>query len=96
VPTFERSSRFDRDFKKLTPANADRFVEVITNEFVPALRNGPPYPDRLRIKRVVATEADWEMSWDSDGRATFQFGEPLVAGHVHVAWLRVGDHGVLP
>jgi hypothetical protein len=35
------------------------------------------------------------MTWAADGRATFEFGEPVVSGQPHVIWRRVGTHAVL-
>jgi hypothetical protein len=37
----------------------------------------------------------WELSFAADGRATFAYGDEVVAGEAHVVWRRVGDHSVL-
>jgi hypothetical protein len=37
----------------------------------------------------------FEMTWAPNGRATFEYGEPLQEGHVHVLWRRIGTHAVL-
>lgn len=37
----------------------------------------------------------WEVTFASDGRATFAYGDEVVAGEPHVIWRRVGTHDVL-
>lgn len=37
----------------------------------------------------------FELTWASDGRATFEYGEPVEAGEVNVVWRRIGTHAVL-
>jgi hypothetical protein len=34
------------------------------------------------------------MSWAPDGRATFEYGEQMIAGEAHVIWRRIGRHDV--
>ena len=36
----------------------------------------------------------FELTWAPNGRATFQFGEPVREGEVHVIWRRVGGHEI--
>ena len=35
------------------------------------------------------------MTWADDGRATFEYGEEVRAGHPHIIWRRVGTHDIL-
>jgi hypothetical protein len=35
------------------------------------------------------------MTWADDGRATFQYGEPVVGAEPHIIWRRVGTQDVL-
>ncbi|MGA2319856.1 MAG: hypothetical protein ABSG95_03820 [Solirubrobacteraceae bacterium] len=35
------------------------------------------------------------MTWAADGRATFRYGEEIVAGEPHIVWLRIGKHAIL-
>jgi len=66
------------------------------DELVAGLRERPPqFAPRLRVKRVQGTEDVWELSWAADGRATFRYGDEVVAGQPHIIWLRIGSHGVL-
>ena len=43
---------------------------------------------------MTARPGVFEMTRDSDGRATFSYGEEQVAGQTHVIWRRVGTHAI--
>lgn len=49
----------------------------------------------LRVKGVQGAPGVFEMSWDADGRATFEFGTSMRQGERHVVWRRVGSHSIL-
>lgn len=34
------------------------------------------------------------MTWAADGRATFEYGEPMLPGQPHIIWRRIGTHEV--
>jgi hypothetical protein len=36
----------------------------------------------------------WELTWAPDGRATFEYGDPVRAGDPHIIWRRVGTHDI--
>jgi hypothetical protein len=36
----------------------------------------------------------WELTWAPDGRATFEYGDPVKDGHPHIRWRRVGTHDI--
>lgn len=93
MATFARTQRFNLDAKRLSSEQRARFQEVILGEFVVDLKVGQFRP-RLRVKRVVSTAAIWEMTWASDGRATFEYGPPQRPGEPHVVWRRIGSHEV--
>jgi hypothetical protein len=92
---------FDADFRRLAKRDQSRFRKVAIEEFSPAcdaFRAMPstPFPDRLRVKPIVAAPGIFEMTWSfagPDGRATFEWidldGEPAVR------WRRVGGHRIL-
>jgi hypothetical protein len=64
--------------------------------FVAALRESPPaFPAALRIHRVQGSAGIWEVTFAPDGRATFEYGDEIVAGEPHIIWRRVGHHEVL-
>jgi hypothetical protein len=48
----------------------------------------------LRVKGVKGATGVFEMTWAADGRATFQYGEPVVAGDPHVVWRHIGTHEI--
>jgi hypothetical protein len=49
-----------------------------------------------RVKPVRGAPDLFEMSWAPNGRATFSWGDPVIAGTRHVLWHRCGDHNILP
>lgn len=79
----------------MSPAERARFRRAVT-ELVTALRSSPPeFPPRLRVKRVQGHAGVWELTFAADGRATFAYGDEVIAGEAHVVWRRGGDHSVL-
>jgi hypothetical protein len=95
VPTFERLARFDREFRRLPRELQQAFLAMLPL-FVASLKEKPPaFPPALRVHRVQGATGIWEVTFASDGRATFQYGEQVLAGEPHVIWRRIGHHGVL-
>lgn len=93
MPTFERLPRFDADWERLTDGQRARF-RVAVAAFVAHLAAGQPFRPGLRVKRIQATSAVWEMSWAPDGRATWQYGSEVRPGEPHVVWRRIGTHAI--
>jgi hypothetical protein len=91
VPSYERTRRFDRDWKALEAADRDRF-RVAFKRFDADLKAGRFRPG-LRVKRIQGTDSVFEMTWAPDGRATFEYGTPHGAG-AHVVWRRIARHVV--
>ena len=91
MPSYERTRRFERDWKALDAAERRRFATAFkrfdTDLAAGKFRNG------LRVKRIQGTDDVFEMTWAPDGRATFEYGSPQGAG-AHVIWRRIGRHGV--
>jgi hypothetical protein len=95
VPTFERSPRFDREFRRLPRELQRAFLEMLP-AFIAALRVTPPsFSPALRVKRVQGTSGVWEVTFASDGRATFAYGDEVLSDEPHVIWRRIGTHDVL-
>jgi hypothetical protein len=95
VPTFERLARFDREFRRL-PRELQRAFLAMLPLFVAALKEEPPaFPPALRVHRVQGATGIWEITFAPDGRATFQYGDQVLAGEPHVIWRRIGHHGAL-
>lgn len=95
MATFQTTPRFNRDWKRRTGAERDRFREVVKEQFVPDVDGGQFRP-QLRVETVKGHSGVWEMtwSWNPDGRATFEFGQPRRPGKRHVIWRRIGGHDI--
>jgi hypothetical protein len=93
MPTFRVLPRFARDFAQLSEKNQVRFREAVT-KFVEDLDRGAGFRPGLGIRGVQGAPGVFEMRWAPDGRATFEYGEPIRQGQVHVVWRRVGTHSV--
>jgi hypothetical protein len=93
MPTFEKLPRFIEDFAQLSRDDRGRFKQAVAR-FVEDLERGRGFRPGLRVRGIQGAQGILEMTWAPDGRATFQFGEPVRKGHVHVVWRRVGTHDV--
>ncbi len=91
MPPYDRTRRFERDWKALTGADRKRFTAAFAR--FDADLAGDAFRPGLRVKRVAGTDAVFEMTWAPDGRATFEYGTPHGAG-AHVVWRRIGRHDV--
>jgi hypothetical protein len=60
-------------------------------KFVHDLRHGG-FRAGLRVKRVRGRPGVWEMTWASDGRATFSYGRSVYNEEPHIIWRRIGTH----
>jgi mRNA interferase RelE/StbE len=63
---FERTTRFERAYAKLTTAQAERVDEAIRR-----FARDPSHPS-LRVKRMAGTEHIWEARASQDLRITFE------------------------
>ena len=93
MPTFQTTSRFDRDWKQLTTDSRSRFERVISDHFVPDLAHGACRA-ALRVKGVQAAVGVFEMTWAPDGRATLSYRRQQRLGEPHVIWLRIGTREI--
>ncbi len=93
MPTFRSLARFGADFDRLTPAQQASFLASVA-QFVEDLLSGGQFRKGLRVKGVKGATGVFEMTWAADGRATFQYGEPVVAGDPHVVWRRIGTYEI--
>lgn len=92
MPSYERTRRFERDWKALDPSDRDRFRIVFTR-FDADLAAGR-FRRGLRVKGIQGTDSIFEMTWAPDGRATFGYGVPAGDG-AHVTWRRIGRHDII-
>jgi hypothetical protein len=93
MPTYEQLPRFRRDLKQLSREER-RLFRTAVRQFVAGLPRGP-YPARLRLKGVQTAPGVYELTWAPDGRATFEYGDEVLPGQVHIIWRRVGTHAIL-
>jgi hypothetical protein len=94
VPTFERTRRFRREYLALPREQREAFKRAL-RAFIEALRKKPPeFPGPLRVKGVQGHPGVFEVSFGDGGRATFEYGDEVVAGEAHVIWRRIGDHSI--
>jgi hypothetical protein len=93
VPTYAWLARFGSDFDSLTAAQQAAFL-IAVGQFVEDLRRGGTFRKRLRVKGIKGAPGLFEMTWADDGRATFEYGQPLAPGESHIVWRRVGTHDI--
>ena len=92
MPTFAKTQRFIRDYNSLSPDQRAKFREAVT-KFVEDLKRDGKARASLRVRELKLAPGIFEMTWEgSDGRATFQYGEPIKDGMIHIIWRRVGKH----
>ena len=94
MATFSTTPRFDADYAALSRDERERFKRAVS-QFVDDLKAGRRPRPGLRVKRVQRTERIREMTFAPDGRATFEFGDPVRESEPHAIWRRVGTHEVL-
>lgn len=94
MPTFEKTVRFENDYRRLTPQQREHAHDAVRS-FVADLSNGQRFRPNLRVKRVQGRNGVFEMTWEAaDGRATFEYGESKADGEPHIVWRRIGTHDI--
>ncbi len=94
MPTYELPDSVYAEYAKLSREQRRAFRRALAR-FIEALCNQPTmFPGGLRVKGVQGHPGVFEMTFAPDGRATFEYGDELVAGEPHVIWRRVGDHSI--
>ena len=91
MPSYERTRRFERDWKALSDHDRQRFRAAF-ERFSADLTVGR-FRSGLRVKRIQGTDSIFEMTWAPDGRATFEYGTPD-GERALVIWRRIGTHDV--
>ena len=92
MPTYARTRQFDRDYATLTPEERTAFQRAVA-KFVADLGSGKFRPG-LRVKGIQGAPGVFEMTWADDGRATWQYGDPILEGQPHIIWRRIGGHAI--
>lgn len=94
MPTYDREETFKRDWRRLSEAEQDRFIQAV-KKMVQDMQSGQGFRKGLRVKGVQGHDLIYEMTWADDGRATFTFGISPNAGETHIIWRRIGGHDIL-
>ncbi len=94
MPTFDTTATFSRDHSRLT-REARAAFGVAVPKFVEDIENGNGFRAGLRVKGIRSRDGVFEMTFDDDGRATFEYGEEVRPGETHIVWRRIGSHAVL-
>ena len=99
MPTHEETTAFQRDRTRLTEEQVERLkarlADFITDLLDMEAGRRSWFRPGLRVKKLSGRPDVYEMSWAANGRATFAMGNPIVAGKLHIVWLRVGSHDIL-
>jgi len=93
VPTYEVLPRFWRDYAGLARDQQEAVLKAV-RAFVTDLKSRK-FRQSLRVKAVQGAAGIFEMTWAHDGRATFEYRDPVRAHEAHVIWRRCGTHAVL-
>jgi hypothetical protein len=93
LPTCAWLARFAADFDRLPPAQQAVFLAAV-KQFVEDLQAGTGFRNGLRVKGVKGATGIFEMTWADDGRATFQYGEPIRRDEPHIVWRHIGTHRI--
>lgn len=94
MPTYAWLARFAADFDSLSADQKAAFIASVA-QFVEDLRRAQGFRKGLRVKGVKGAAGIFEMTWAPDGRATFEYGEPVSEGEPHIIWRRIGAHKIL-
>jgi hypothetical protein len=93
MPTHNEYVQFLREYAALSAAEQERFGKAV-KKMVNDLRAGTGFRPSLRVRGVEGHPGLFEMSWASDGRATFEYGPEQRPGEAHIIWRRIGGHDI--
>lgn len=93
MPTFELDPEFLREWRRLSPADRERFREA-RRRLVEDLKAKRPIRAGLGVKSFQSEEGVFEFRWAPNGRALFTYGTSPQPGDVHIIWLSVGTHDI--
>lgn len=97
---FERTVRFNNDFKGLLAEHKQQFKEVVPDfnaacDAYIADPGGFTWPKSLRVSQMTDVNGIWEITWSfasPDGRATFEFVKR--GDETRLRWRRIGNHRI--
>ena len=91
-PTYDQTHSFNRDFAALSPRRRELFLLAVKK--FRADWAASQFRKELRVKHVQGQTGIFEMTFAPDGRATWQFGDEVVEGEIHIIWRRIGTHDI--
>lgn len=89
MPTDERAISFVRDWLTLSRDRRSLFMKAVAKMVIDP-QSGTGFRKGLRVKGVQGHPDVYEMTWASDGRATFHYGTSPHPGDTHIVWRRIG------
>lgn len=92
MPTYDKETRFLREYGALTAADRAAFL-VAAADFVVDLRRRS-FRASLRLHALPGHPGIFSMSWGNGGRALFEYGPQVHPGDPHVIWRRIGGHEI--
>ncbi|MFF3932843.1 hypothetical protein [Streptomyces hirsutus] len=82
MPTYKALPRFTADLHRLAPAQRQRFRQAVA-AFVDDLRTGT-FRVGLRVMGLRRVPGVFELTWDGNGRATWEYVPAQIPGVCHV------------
>jgi hypothetical protein len=82
MPTHDEDEIFLEQYGRLSLSEQTAFKRAV-RRFVHDLRTGT-IRQGLRVKGVRSRPGVFELTWAANGRATFEYGEPLRPGDPHI------------
>ena len=93
MPTRDVLASFWRDWAGLSGEEKRAFLDAV-RKVVQDLESGGGFRKGLRVKGVQGARGVFELTWSSDGRATFHYGRAIVDDEPHIIWRRIGGHEI--
>jgi hypothetical protein len=93
MPTRDVLASFWRDWAGLSSEEKSAFLDAV-HKLVQDLESGGGFRKGLRVKGVQGARGVFELTWSSDGRATFHYGRAIVDDEPHIIWRRIGGHEI--
>jgi hypothetical protein len=93
VPTYDKSITFLNSYKKLKVGERANFKTAVA-KFVEDLKRDGIVRASLGIRPFKGAEGVLEFHFEGDGRALFEYGDPIRPDEKHVLWLNIGTHAV--
>jgi hypothetical protein len=93
MPTRDVLASFWRDWARLSGEEKQAFLGAV-RKVVRDLESGGGFRNSLRVKGVKGARGVFELTWSSDGRATFHYGRAVRDDEPHIIWRRIGGHEI--